>query len=131
MRYVSLKSFVAMALMGCVAACALQAIVPTPPDFQEFQRLKEEHEHLKKAHRFLQEENKRLRKGGSTARKGTPLPPPPPSAQHLLGGHGGMWKHPNTPKKKTVRKKDSRQMDVSLDAIQKARQKLRRTTSRV
>ena len=110
MRYVSLKSFVAMALMGCAGACALQAIVPTPPDVQAFQRLKEEHEHLKQAHKFLQEENKRLRKGGSTARKGTPLPPPPrPSAQHLLGP-GGTLKRPNTPKKPKVRKTDPRQI---------------------
>ena len=129
MRYVSLKSFVAAALMGCVGACALKAIVPTPPDFQAFQRLKEEHEHLKKAHKFLQEENKRLRQGGSTARKGTPLPPPPPpSAQHLLGGHGGVWKRPNTPKKKVVRKKDPRQPGVSLNEVQERLKNLRKTS---
>ncbi|MEH0002392.1 MAG: hypothetical protein V6Z78_02320 [Holosporaceae bacterium] len=132
MRYVFLKSFVAASLMGCVGACAIQAIVPTPPDFQEFQRLKEEHEHLKQAHKFLQAENKRLRQGRPTARKGTPLPPPPPpSAQHLLGGHGGMLQRSNAPKKKLVRKKDPRQMDVSLETIKKARQELRKTTSKV
>ncbi|MGB1230082.1 MAG: hypothetical protein ACPG7U_02830, partial [Holosporaceae bacterium] len=89
----------------------------------------EENEHLKKAHKFLQAENKRLRKGGSTAPKSTP--PPPPSAQHLLGGHGGMLQRSNAPKKKLVRKKDPRQMDVSLETIKKARQELRKTTSKV
>lgn len=130
MRYVSLKSFVAAALMGCVGACALKAIVPTPPDFQAFQRLKEEHEHLKKAHKFLQEKHKRLLAGKDMARKGKPLPPPPPpSAQHLLGP-GGTLKRPNTPKKPKVRKTDPRQMGVSLAQVKKARARLRPITQK-